>query len=131
MECFELESFYRALPFVYQKFGAILTQEQLRSLEKRIQMLLANPFFIVLTQNKQIQKEAAITYDGNIKIIDLLIVENDCCRVFDYKTTSQKHRSHAMQVADYKNSITHVMQKRTHGYLVYLFETHVELEEIV
>jgi exodeoxyribonuclease V beta subunit len=48
----------------------------------------------------------------------------------DYKSSKKYHLKHVSQVGYYKKAIGSIMQKPTHGMIVYLLEDGVELVEV-
>ena len=129
MSSFDEGSIVSALSIMANKYGAILSEEELLSIEKRISLLVKKPEFIELTDGK-IHKEKAISYNGELRYIDLLIEKDNEWIVIDYKSAISHTQSHLKQVNFYKKAIEEITGQKVSGYIAYLLEEDVKLVEV-
>ena len=129
MASFELSSLSSALSAVKNRFGASLSPDEFLSIEKRIRTLIENREFSELTKGK-VHKEKAISYDKELRYIDLLIEKEDEWIVIDYKSAMSHTQSHLKQVNFYKRAVREITVQSVRGYICYLKEEGVKLVEV-
>ena len=129
MPSFEVESIAQGLSISKNKFGAILSEEEFVSIEKRILLLVKDDGFSSLTQGK-VYKEKAISYNEELRYIDLLIEKEDEWIVIDYKSAMSYTQSHLKQVNFYKKAIAEITAQKVRGYIAYLLEDGLKLVEV-
>ncbi|ENZ3889269.1 RecB-like helicase [Campylobacter coli] len=112
------------------KFRHFLNHDDFERLFKRIKNLLANAQFQKLIENKKLLKEQALSFQGEIKQLDLLALGEDEAIIIDYKT-GLNFNKHKEQVLLYKEAIEKILAKKsTQAFLVYVLEDKVEIIEI-
>ncbi len=131
MKSFDINSLLVSLPLSKNKYSHILAEEDFLDIENRIQILIRNSKFVDLIKGGELTKEQALLFDDELKVIDLLIEKEDKFIVVDYKTTSQKDKSHDLQVKNYVRYVSNISNKTTIGYMVYLRKDEIEICEIV
>ena len=105
MEKFDHNSLEKTFFMVENKFSNILTSTQLQEIYSRVTNLIENEEFQNLIQGCEFTKEQSTIYQGEHKIIDLLLQKEDRYIIIDYKTTSEQSESHKVQVQGYKEAI--------------------------
>ncbi|EHD2941449.1 RecB-like helicase [Campylobacter coli] len=112
------------------KFRHFLNHDDFEKLFKRIKNLLTNAQFQKLIENKKLLKEQALSFQGEIKQLDLLALDEDEAIIIDYKTGLNLNE-HKKQILLYKEAIEKILAKKsTQAFLVYVLEDKVELIEV-
>ncbi len=112
-----------------QKFSYILENRDFIDMYGRIKMLFAHNDFQNLLQNStNIKKEQPLAYNGEIKIIDLLVQKGDEYIIIDYKTGKEHHDMYIKQVSFYKKAISQITSsKNVKSYLCYILADKIEI----
>jgi len=129
MPRFDKEGISQGLGIAKNKFGAILNDEEFLSIEKRISLLVQDNLFRDLIEGK-VHKEKAISYNEELRYIDLLIEKEDQWLVIDYKSAMNFTQSHLKQVNFYKKAIAEITGEKVNGYIAYLLEDDMKLVEV-
>lgn len=129
LSSFSTASIASALAIAKNKFGSILSEEEFDSIEKRILILVQDEEFLGLSEGK-VSKEKAISYNEELRYIDLLIEKEDEWIVIDYKSAISYTQSHLKQVNFYKKAIADITSTKVRGYIAYLLEEGVKLVEV-
>jgi exodeoxyribonuclease V beta subunit len=74
-----------------------------------------------------VSKEQSLSYEGQLKQIDLLLEYEEKCMVIDYKSSKKYAEKHKNQVSFYQKSIEKITQKPTLGAIVYLLEDEISV----
>jgi exodeoxyribonuclease V beta subunit len=119
-----------AMTALQNKYGQQLTQQSIAEIEKRVNALVANSEFQALLVGAIIRKEQSLSFEGELKQIDLLLEYEDYNLVIDYKSSKKYGLKHQSQVRYYKKAIANITGKRTEGMVVYLLSDGVNLEQI-
>ncbi|HIQ47804.1 MAG TPA: RecB-like helicase [Sulfurovum sp.] len=127
---FDLESLAVAMTAMQNKYGQQLSHTQRVEIEKRISNLIAFEKFQSLLSGATLRKEQSLSYEGELKQIDLLLEYDDHMLVVDYKSSKKYHVKHQNQVGYYKKAISDITGKQTEGMIVYLLETGIELLDL-
>ncbi len=124
---FDEESIAAAMMALRYRYGQQLTAESIEDIEQRVTALIRNERFQQLLIDARQSKEQSLSFDGELKQIDLLLEYQDRCLVVDYKS-SQKYRiKHQNQVARYQQAIREITGKPTEGMLIYLEKEEITL----
>lgn len=116
---------------MYKKYHHFLDEELLGEVLKRVQSLLNEPRFKALIAKKQLFKEQALSFEGQIKQLDLLCVADDEAFIIDYKTGQSDRKEHEKQVLFYKKAIENILKKPiTRAFLIYCLKSGVEILEL-
>jgi exodeoxyribonuclease V beta subunit len=83
-------------------------------------MLIEDDRFQTLLKDAKVRKEQALSYEGALKQIDLLLEYETYNVVIDYKSSKKYGVKHQNQVAHYKRAIADITGKRTEGMIIYL-----------
>lgn len=119
-----------AMTAMQNRYGQQLSSESSDGIEKRIRALIANKEFQILLLGATLRKEQSLSFEGELKQIDLLLEYDEHNLVMDYKSSRKYGLKHQSQVGYYKKAITKITGKRTEGMIVYLLESGLELEYI-
>jgi exodeoxyribonuclease V beta subunit len=124
---FDEVSLGTAMTALQNKYGQQLTLQSIDEIEKRVKALIANEDFQTLLQNATIRKEQSLSFEGELKQIDLLLEYEDYNLVIDYKSSKKYSLKHQNQVGYYKKAIANITGKKTEGMVVYLLNEGIEL----
>ncbi|MFQ6342615.1 RecB-like helicase [Campylobacter sp. VTCC 70190] len=112
------------------KFRHFLGENEFKKLFKRIENLLHNAKFQALIQDKKLLKEQALSFNGEIKQLDLLALSENEAVILDYKTGWAMQEKHQKQVSLYKKAIEEILAKpKTRAFLVYCLENEIQILE--
>ncbi len=129
LSSFSESSVESALSITKNKFGATLSEEEFDSIKKRVSLLVHDSEFLALTQGK-VHKEKAISFNKELRYIDLLIEQEEKWIVVDYKSAMSYTQSHLKQVNFYKKAVREITAEKVEGYICYLLEDGVKLVEV-
>ena len=124
---FGAQSLKRALVSVQNRYGQLLGSDGLAEIEKRIRALIGNETFLALLNGAKVMKEQSLSFDGELKQIDLLLEYDDHMLVIDYKSSKKYALKHQSQVNYYRHAIEKITQEPTGGMIIYLLEEGIEL----
>ena len=127
LPAFTTESVDDALTAVRNRYGHLLSPEQLSDIRSRIDRLLTYPEFTALLEGATPSREQSLAYRNAFKQIDLLLEYPDHYCVIDYKSSPKYATHHRQQVAHYVEAIESITGKPTEGKVVYLLEDRVEV----
>ena len=116
-----------AMTALKNKYGQQLTQQGLDEIAKRVNTLVAHSEFQALLVGATIRKEQSLSFEGELKQIDLLLEYEDYNLVIDYKSSKKYGLKHQNQVGYYKKAIGNITAKRTEGMVIYLLNEGIEL----
>ncbi len=131
LEDFSLEALAVALSALQNKYGQVLTDLQTKEIEKRITALIENEDFKQQLKDAKVSKEQALSFNGELKQIDLLLEYEERCLVIDYKSSKKYGLKHQSQVENYKKAIAKITGKPTSGAIVYLLEEGIEIITLI
>ena len=83
-----------------------------------------------LTVDGKVYKEVPLSFNGEIKQVDLLIKKDDRYIVIDYKSSENVMTKHIKQVGYYKRALKEIFLKGVDGYLCYVRDDEVEIVEV-
>lgn len=126
---FDEESLVVSMMAVKNKFGQQLTPSQIQAIEDRVRHLIENETFQSLLQDATIRKEQSLSFEGQLKQIDLLLEYKKHALVIDYKSSKKYALKHQKQVAYYQKAIGKILEKRCEGMVVYLLDHGIEFQE--
>jgi exodeoxyribonuclease V beta subunit len=116
-----------AMTALKNRYGQQLSVGSLDEMEKRVKALVADKNFQDLLVGAKVRKEQSLSFDGELKQIDLLLEYEDYNLVIDYKSSKKYGLKHQSQVGYYKKAIGNITGKRTEGIVIYLLEEGIEL----
>ncbi|BAF71147.1 RecB-like helicase [Sulfurovum sp. NBC37-1] len=124
---FDEQSLKSALVSLRNRYGQLLGHEGLAQIEKRVRSLIENETFQALLNEAKIMKEQSLSFEGELKQIDLLLEYDDHMLVIDYKSSKKYALKHQAQVNYYKRAIEKIAKKPTEGMIIYLLEDKIEI----
>jgi len=127
---FDEVSVIHAMTAVQNKYGQQLTEQTLIEIEKRVNALVNHSEFQALLAGATIRKEQSLSFEGELKQIDLLLEHEEYNVVIDYKSSMKYGLKHQKQVGYYKKAIINITGKRTEGVVVYLLDDGVVIEVV-
>ncbi len=119
----DLENAYWAMK---NRFENLLQDGDAEKIKQRVENLLLNPEFLRLIDG-DITKEQPLSFNNELKQIDLLIKKEDHYVIVDYKSSSQIRSEHKSQVRAYKKAVSAITSKNSLGYLCYIKDDAIEL----
>lgn len=131
MDKFNEDSLNYCIGLAKTRFSNYLNENDFADIYNRILMLLNHNKFKEFVENGEFITEQSLIYNGEIKIIDLLLKKDDSYYIFDYKTTKEKSIEHNHQVSFYKKAISEIFETtNVSSYLIYLKEHEVLIDEV-
>jgi exodeoxyribonuclease V beta subunit len=130
MSSFSIMSLADAMIASKNRYGQQLSAEQFEDIKKRILELITHSRFKKLLEGATTSNEQALSFNDELKQIDLLLTYEKHYLVMDYKSSKKYHQEHRKQVRAYKDAVESIMGKQTRGMIVYLLADGVELVEV-
>jgi exodeoxyribonuclease V beta subunit len=112
------------------RYGQQLSAEQFEDIKNRILELITHDRFKKLLEGATTSNEQALSFNDELKQIDLLLTYEKHYLVMDYKSSKKYHQEHRKQVRAYKDAVESIMGKQTRGMIVYLLDDGIELLEV-
>jgi len=109
-----------AMTALQNRYGQQLTQQNMDEIAKRVKALVADNEFQALLVGAKVRKEQSLSFEGELKQIDLLLEYEAYNLVIDYKSSKKYGLKHQKQVKYYKRAITQITGKPTDGAIIYL-----------
>jgi len=130
IEDFSLEFLDRAVVATKNRFYSQLEESEFLDIENRVKMLLQNRTFLDLIDGAKISKEQPLSFNGELKQIDLLLDYGNSLMVVDYKTSTLQDYKHFAQVKNYKMALSLITKREVRGVIIYLLEDKILLKQI-
>lgn len=116
---------------LYNKFGAFIDQDGLKDIKDRVDRLLNNPQFLEIIKDKRLYQEQDIGFNGVLKRIDLLCVNNDEIEIIDYKSSLKNSDEHKEQVREYLDILSQIYpQKKLKASIVYILHDEIQISKL-
>ncbi|WP_295421341.1 RecB-like helicase [Sulfurovum sp.] len=128
LAAFNEKSLAQAMNALQNKYGQVLSEIQTGEIKHRILSLIHNSDFQELLAGATLHKEQALSFNGELKQIDLLLEYEDSYMVIDYKSSKKYMLKHQSQVNFYKKAIANITQKPTYGAIVYLLDKEISIQ---
>ncbi len=125
---FDEESLGAAMNALQNRYGQVLNEAQITEIEKRVNMLINDVQFQEILAGATVSKEQSLSFNGELKQIDLLLEYEDRCLVIDYKSSKKYALKHQNQVSYYQKAIEKITQKPTSGAIIYLLEDEISMQ---
>jgi ATP-dependent exoDNAse (exonuclease V) beta subunit len=119
-----------AMTALKNRYGQQLSAQSLDEIEKRVKALVADKNFQDLLVGAKVRKEQSLSFEGELKQIDLLLEYEDHNLVIDYKSSKKYALKHQSQVGYYKKAIGNITGKKTEGMVVYLLNDRIDTIEV-
>jgi len=129
MEGFNTDALRSAMTGTKNRFGSVLDEAAFVSLQKRIALLCESREFALLCAGV-IHKEKPISYNKELRYIDLLVERKEGWIVIDYKSSQSHAEEHFKQVGFYKKAVAGISGDKVEGYLCYLLEDGIKLVKV-
>ena len=126
IESFEEKHIENAYWAMKNRYEIFLEPHRCEEIKKRVERLLEHEAFLKLVNGK-VFKEQPISFNGELKQLDLLIEHENKWVVIDYKSSKTKKSEHVAQIVLYKNAITKIVDKDVVAYLCYVRDKEIEL----
>ncbi len=126
VETFDINHVENAYWAMKNRYEIFLEPKRCEEIRDRVENLLNHKPFLKLTDGK-VFKEQPISYNGELKQLDLLVEHSDKWVIIDYKSSAKKQSEHIEQVLHYKNAITKIVDKKVEAYLCYVRDNEVEI----
>ena len=97
--------------------------------EKFTQMVQHPLIGAAFAPSAKVKTECEILHQGQIRRLDRYVELPDVVYLLDYKT-GKKDPKHKQQLNDYISAIKSLTDKEIRGYLVYLLEEKIEVEQV-
>jgi exodeoxyribonuclease V beta subunit len=123
---FTKSSLKSAINLTKNRYGSLLDEKALKSIQNRVLHVIENEHFKKLSSG-EIYKEQAISFDGEIRYLDLLIKHQDSWVIIDYKSSQEHQQEHLKQVGFYKKALREVTDEKVEAYLCYALEDEVKI----
>ena len=130
MSSFTIMSLADAMIASKNRYGLQLNDEKFLDIKNRILELITQSQFKKLLEGATTSNEQALSFNDELKQIDLLLSYENHYLVMDYKSSKKYHQEHRKQVREYKDAIESITSKQTRGMIVYLLADGVELVEV-
>jgi exodeoxyribonuclease V beta subunit len=124
---FDEVSLKQAMISLQNKYGQQLSSQSIEQIKVRVTYLITNKDFLSLLDRAKVSKEQSLSFEGELKQIDLLLEYDDHCLVIDYKSSKKYALKHQNQVGYYKKAIANITGKRAEGMIIYLLEDGIKL----
>lgn len=128
---FDEKSLSLAMLSLKNRYGQQLPDTSIEQIEERIKNLIDHKAFQQILDGAKVRKEQSLSFEGELKQIDLLLEYDDHCLVIDYKSSKKYALKHQKQVRYYQKAIHTITGKRTEGMIVYLLEEEIEAETLM
>jgi len=115
-----------AMTALRNRYAQQLSSLQLIEIKKRIVLLLEHREFQILLKEAKIRKEQSLSFEGELKQIDLLLEYDAYNVVIDYKSSKKYALKHQSQVRYYQKAIHKITGKNTKGMIIYLLDDGIE-----
>jgi len=127
LENFSIKALEKALMATKNKYGNVLTDEQSKEIQARVERLLGDEHFQTLIHGATIYKEQALSFNGELKQIDLLLKKDNHYIIVDYKSSKKYHLKHEIQVRAYKKAIEKITDTKAKGIILYILNDEIEI----
>lgn len=125
---FDEKSLSVAMLSLKNRYGQQLPDPSMEQIEIRIRNLIHDKAFQQRLDGAKVRKEQSLSFEGELKQIDLLLEYEDHCLVVDYKSSKKYALKHEKQVRYYQKAIGKITGKRTEGMIIYLLEEEIGIK---
>jgi len=135
---FELQNLEQAKNALLNKYGYMLSENEIEDIVKRVHQLIHSRAFMELVKG-ECYREKAIKYKNNLRYIDLLIkcepsnaekqslLVQQSWNVIDYKSSLSYAKEHQKQVKYYINAVQEITGDTVQGYICYLLQDEIKI----
>jgi len=122
---FDNDSLDMAMTSMLNRYGRVLDQTSLDEIYRRAKSLIDDTNFQNILIDADIKKEQSISFESEIKQIDLLLEYSDYSLIIDYKSSLKYQQSHIKQVKYYQKAVESITNRYTKGMIIYLLENDI------
>lgn len=116
---------------LYNKFGSSLNDKSLKDIIKRVDRLLDSAKFNKIIANKKLYKEQDIGFDGELRRIDLLCMNESEAHIIDYKSSLNGQENHRIQVCEYAKILSKIYpQKSVKASIIYILNDEIQIQDV-
>ncbi|PLY04331.1 MAG: recombinase RecB [Arcobacter sp.] len=131
MNLFDEKSLDYSLNLVRNRYSSYLQNEDFSNIRRRVVKLIDNEEFKGIVTDASFNKEQALIYKNELKIIDLLVQKEGKYYIFDYKTTKDELQEHINQVSHYKKAIKDIVTSdEVYSYILYLNDNEAKMKKV-
>ena len=130
MSDFSIMGLAEAMVATKNRYGQELNEKKFVDIKNRVLSLITNKQFKKYLHGAILSNEQSLSFNEELKQIDLLLTYETHCMVVEYKSSKKYHLKHMSQVRYYKKAIKSILGKQTRGVVVYLLESGVEFFEV-
>ncbi len=127
---FNEESLATAMLSLKNRYGQQLPDQNIEQIEERIKNLIDHKAFQEILDGAKVRKEQSLSFEGELKQIDLLLEYDNHCLVIDYKSSKKYALKHEKQVRYYQKAIDNITGKRTEGMIIYLLADEISIKNL-
>ena len=127
---FDESSLDSSMIAIQNRYGQHLSIDATKEIKKRIQNLISYSPFIDMLTNANITKEQSLSFNGELKKVDLLLEYEDYALIVDYKSSQKYAFKHQKQISEYKRAISNITNKETKGVIIYILGDKIEMDYI-
>jgi len=128
---FEEVHLHTSMMSIQNKYGQHLDKEAFDEIEKRILYLLQNKKFQALLKGANIRKEQSLSYEGELKKIDMILEYENDNLVVEYKSSKKYRIKDQNQVKYYQKALEGITGKETRGVIIYILEDKIDLINLI
>ena len=116
---------------LFNKFGSLLNDGSLKEITERVDRLLSSAKFSQIIADKILYKEQDIGFEGMLKRIDLLCMDEKEIHIIDYKSSINGQENHKMQVGEYAKILSAIYpHKSIKASIVYILSNEIQIQDI-
>lgn len=115
---------------LHNEYFYFLSQKRLEEVFERACRLVENEEFKSLVRGKKLFKEQNLSFENEIKQLDLLALDENEAIIIDYKTGVSDKAGHLAQVSFYKKAVEQILSKKTKAFIIYCLEESIEFEAL-
>jgi exodeoxyribonuclease V beta subunit len=128
---FDMKSLNFSMMSIENKYGQQLGKENIKKIKNRIKNLIRDSGFQDLLKGAFQRKEQSLSFEGELKQIDLLLEYQEYNLVIDYKSSKKYTIKDQNQVSYYCKAIEKITGKKTEGNIIYFSENDVDIIKIL
>ncbi|AII14311.1 exonuclease V, helicase AddA [Campylobacter iguaniorum] len=114
------------------KFGGILSGEAINEICQRVLNLINNQDFQAIIKGKKLFKEQDIGFEGNIKRLDMLCINEDEMVIIDYKSSKNFILKNQEQMSEYIGILRQIYgEYKISGAIVFILKDGAEILEVM
>ncbi len=117
-----------AMTALQNRYGQQLSGQSMEEIAKRVHALVLHSEFQALLVGAKVRKEQSLSFEGELKQIDLLLEYEAYNLVIDYKSSKKYALKHKKQVSFYSKAIEKITKKPTSATIIYLLEDEISIQ---